>query len=334
MLATKSATRSKPGSKPATPIGEALRAGIPLKGNLRVECDGHILALTNLQKVYWPGDGYTKGDVLRYYYNTAKLLLPYLKDRPLILKRYPNGITKPFFYQHNLEDPPDFVRTKLIHSSDGDVHYALADDVASLLYLVNLGTIAQNPFHSRLENLHHPDYIVFDLDPEKDVTFKTVCKVALLVKNVLEGIGLKAYPKTSGSTGIHLYVPIKAEFTYSEIVPFAKEIARIAANRQPLIATIERMTRNRKKTQVYIDYLQNIEGKTIASAYSIREKVGAPVSAPLDWKELTKSISIEDFNIENIAARIRRKGDLFADVLKKKQSLKRAMKAIASGKIN
>jgi bifunctional non-homologous end joining protein LigD len=311
-------------------IEEAFRAGQPRKGNLQVKVEGQVLLLTHLDKIYWPKEGYTKGDVLRYYYTMAKYVLPYLKNRPLILKRYPNGITKPFFYQHDLKDAPPFVRTKLIHASEGDVHYALADDVASLLYLVNLGTIAQNPFHARVDDLHHPDYFILDLDPEKGASFQIVCKVALLIKGVLGELGLTAYPKTSGSTGIHLYVPIKREYTYSEIVPFAKEIARIAADKMPTIATIERMTRNRRKTQVYIDYLQNIDGKTIASAYSVREKPGATVSAPLMWSELKKSIALADFTMENMAQRVKRKGDFFSDVLTKKQSLARAMKSIKS----
>jgi bifunctional non-homologous end joining protein LigD len=309
-------------------IEDAFRPGQIRKGDLQVKVDNQVLSLSHLDKVYWPKERYTKGDVLRYYYTMAKYVLPYLKNRPLILKRYPNGIAKPFFYQHDLKDAPEFVRTKLIHASEGDVHYALADDVASLLYLVNLGTIAQNPFHARVEDLHHPDYFIFDLDPEKGASFQIVCKVALLIKEVLGELGLTSYPKTSGSTGIHLYVPIKPEYTYKEIVPFAKEIARIAAGKMPTIATIERMTRNRRKTQVYIDYLQNIDGKTIASAYSVREKPCATVSAPLQWSELKKNIALSDFTMENMAARVKRKGDLFKNVLTKKQSLARAMKVL------
>jgi DNA ligase D len=312
------------------PIAKAFATTSKLSGNLRVEVDGNVLTLTHLDKVYWPTEKFTKGDVLRYYYVMAKYVLPYLKDRPLILKRYPNGIIKPFFYQHDLKDAPDFVRTKLIHSSEGDVHYALADDIASLLYLVNLGTIAQNPFHSRVQDIHHPDYFIFDLDPEEGVAFKTVCKVALVVRSVLKAVGLVAYPKTSGSTGIHLFVPIKPEYSYKEIVVFAKEIARIAATRIPEIATIERMTRKRKKTQVYIDYLQNIEGKSVVSAYSVREKPGATVSAPLEWKELSGKLSMDSFTLTSMPARVKKKGDLFKVVLKKKQSLAAATKKLSA----
>ena len=289
-------------------------------GDATVRVNTIDVPLTNLGKVYWPDEGYTKFDLLKYYYSISKTILPYLKDRPLILKRYPNGIKAQMFYQHNLENAPEFVEIYTRQEQAGGlVHYALANNLAALLYLVNLGTITQNPWFSRTMSIETPDYFAFDLDPGDNATFEQVKHIALEVKKALEEIGLTGYPKTSGSSGIHIYVPIKPQYPYSDIVPFAKRIATIVAERNPKDATVRRMTHDRKSTQVYVDYLQNIEGKSLASAYSVREKPGATVSAPLEWKEITGKLQLGQFTIKNMAARIERKGDIFAPVLKKKQ---------------
>ncbi len=233
------------------------------------------------------------------------------------------------FYQHNLEDAPEFIKIFETYESSGKlIHNPLVDNLAGLLYLVNLGTITQNPWFSRVESIHKPDYFAFDLDPGDGASFEQVKKIALDIKAMLDEFGLKGYPKTSGSTGIHIYVPVKSEYSYKEIVPFAKKLATIVANRNPKDATVRRMTRDRKADQVYIDYLQNIEGKSLASAYSVREKPRATVSAPLEWKEITKKLSLDMFTIETMPARIKKKGDLFSDVLKKRQSLAPALKRI------
>ena len=297
-------------------------------GNVTVKVGDDLVPLTNLSKVYWPKEGYTKFDLLKYYYTIYKTIQPYLKDRPLILKRYPNGINGQLFYQHNLEDAPEFIETLPVKSSDGIVNYALVKDLGDLLYLVNLATITQNPWFSRVGSLSKPDYFAFDLDPGDSATFEQVKKIALEVKKVLDTIGITAYPKTSGSSGIHIFVPIKPKYTYSDVVDFAKTVARIVVARNPNDATIERMTKNRKKSQVYVDYLQNIEGKTLASAYSVREKPGATVSAPLEWKEINKKLQLMQFTIETMPNRIKKKGDLFAPALKKKQSLEAAWKKL------
>ncbi|MFI5201207.1 MAG: non-homologous end-joining DNA ligase [Candidatus Kapaibacterium sp.] len=300
------------------------------RGKATVVVDSVNVPFTNLDKVYWPDEGYTKFDLLKYYYSISGTILSYLKDRPLILKRYPNGIKGQMFYQHNLEDAPEFV--DIYESTEGEtgkiVHNPIANNLAALLYIVNLGTITQNPWFSRVQSISKPDYFAFDLDPGDDATFEQVKRVALEVKKVLDEVGLAGYPKTSGSTGIHIYVPIKAEVTYSDIVPFAKKLATMVAERNPKDATVRRMVRDRKGSQVYVDYLQNIEGKSLASPYSVREKPRAMVSAPLEWKEITAKLSLEQFTMETMPARIKKKGDLFADVLKKRQSLKPAMKKI------
>jgi bifunctional non-homologous end joining protein LigD len=299
------------------------------RGNAIVKVGKRSVALSNLHKVYWSEEGYTKFDLLKYYYTVFDTIAPYLAERPLILKRYPNGIKGQMFYQHNLENPPEYLETFAIQQKDGtDVNYAIVDELADLLYIVNLGTIAQNPFHSRTGSLSTPDYFAFDLDPGDTATFEQVKKLALEVKEVLDDLGIQGYPKTSGSTGIHIYVPIKPEYSYDDVVAFSKEVARIVSVRNPDDATIERMTRNRKKSQIYVDYLQNIEGKSIAAAYSVREKPHATVSAPLDWKEINKRLRLDMFTIETMPARIRKKGDLFLPVLKKRQSLKAAMKRL------
>ena len=279
---------------------------------------------TNLGKVYWPKEGYTKFDLLKYYFTISKTILPYLKDRPLILKRYPNGIQSQMFYQHNLDNAPGYIDIFPTHegSSGKLVHNPVANNLAALLYLVNLGTITQNPWFSRTNSISKPDYVAFDLDPGDNATFDQVKRIAKEVKNMLDEEELVGYPKTSGSSGIHIYVPIKPTYTYKQLVPYLKKLATIVAERNPKDATVKRMTQDRKSTQVYVDYLQNIEGKTLASPYSIREKPGAPVSAPLEWKEITSNLTIEQFTIENMAARIKKKGDLFAPVLKKKQAIK------------
>jgi len=302
-----------------------------LHGDRIVDVNGNKLKFTNLHKVYWPKEGYTKGDLLRYYYTIADFILPHLKDRPEIMRRFPNGINGPFFYQHDLEDPPDFVRTHTIRSTDGDtVRYALIDNTASLLYITNLGAIAQNPFHSRIQNLDKPDYFVLDLDPEKGAPFATVCKVALEVNKMLKALGLVGYSKTSGSTGMHIYVPVVAKYTYDKIVKVARYIATNVAEQNPKIATVERMTRNRKPGQVYVDFLQNIEGKTIAAVYSAREKPGATVSAPITWAEVKKGVALTDFTIKTMPARLKKKGDIFTDVLTGKQKLEKILKDLAA----
>jgi bifunctional non-homologous end joining protein LigD len=299
-------------------------------GDAAVAVDDFELKLTNLHKIYWPTEGYTKFDLLKYYYTISKTILPYLKDRPLILKRYPNGIKGALFYQHNLEEAPEFVKIFETRESSGKlVHNPVANNLAALLFLVNLGTITQNPWFSRVDSIHKPDYFAFDLDPGDDASFEQVKSIALDIKAILEEVALTGYPKTSGSTGIHIYVPIKPEYTYKEIVPFAKILATIVAERNPKNATVRRMVHDRKAMQVYIDYLQNIEGKSLASAYSVREKPQAMVSAPVEWNEITKKLTLDLFTIKTMPARIEKKGDLYADVLTKRQSLTIPMKKTA-----
>jgi bifunctional non-homologous end joining protein LigD len=281
--------------------------------------------LTNLDKIYYPEDGITKGDLLKYYDAIAPLILPHLKDRPLSLKRYPNGIHEPFFFQKNTpESYPDWLRTETI---DG-IRYVLAQDKRSLMYLTNLGCIDQNPWMSRIGSLENPDYILIDLDPY-ECEFRKVVEAALLVKEKLDKIGLKGYPKTTGGDGMHVYIPIKAEYTYEQARSFAEVIARLLAAERPDLFTTPRSVAKREKDRVYFDYLQISESKTIAAPYVARAYPGAPVSTPLAWEEVTPKLLPSQFNIKNAPKRFARTGDLFEGVLKKPQSLVKAL-----GKLN
>ena len=305
---------------------ETLFAGKSLSGDVRVKAPGGVVSLTNLDKTYWPDDGYTKGDLLRYYYNIAPSVMPYLKDRPLILKRYPEGISGFSFHQHTVKDPPSFVKTfSRINDENDTVVYAVCNNIASLLYVTNLGTISLHPWSARMTAPTRPDWIMFDLDPGQ-ATFDQVREVARVVKDLLDEIGLSGYPKTSGSKGIHVYVPIKNSYTHDQAVQFATLVAHLAAARHPDLIAVERIVKKRKKGAVYLDYLQNGFGKSLAAPYSVRARPGATVSAPLEWKEVFSStLGPEKFTIKNIAARVEKNGDLFREVLANKQTLAKAL---------
>lgn len=284
------------------------------KGDVQVQIGKHEVALTHLDKVYWPEEGYTKGDLLKYYYAIADTILPYLQDRPLILKRHPNGIAGHSFFQHNVEDPPQFLRTVAQDVEGETVHYAVCDNLASLLYLVNLGNIAQNPWHSCARDPDQPNWIVFDLDAEA-TQFDAACEVALAVQSMLRRLGLGAYPKTSGSAGLHVYVPLHPGENYDEAARFAERVAQLVQHERPDIVTLERAVRKRAARRVYLDYLQNARGKSVVSPYSVRARPGATVSAPLTWREVEACPALGDFTMRNMPQRIKRKKDLFAGVL-------------------
>jgi bifunctional non-homologous end joining protein LigD len=295
-----------------------------LSGDVDVVAGRDVVSLTSLDRVYWPDEGYTKADLLRYYWHIADVILPHLKDRPLILKRYPNGIDQPSFFQHDVKDVPNYVRTITLESEEGrQIDYVLCQNRATLLYLVNMGTLAQNPWHSRVDRLEHPDWMVFDLDPGQ-VKFQVVCEAALAVKSVLDRLGLEVYAKTSGSRGLHLYVPLKPVYPYEQVAEFAEGVARLVARERPDIATVERSKKKRPEKKVYVDFLQNAYGKSVASPYSVRAKAGATVSAPLDWREVKRCPELEAFTIKTMPRRLARKGDLFKPALSRKQSLEGA----------
>ncbi len=291
-----------------------------LKGDACVDVDGIEVSLSNLHKVYWPDEGYTKGELLHYYYQVSETILPYLKGRPLILRRWPGGIREESFYQHNLEEGPAWLRRVRIQENGDTVNYAVIDDAASLLYIANLGTISQNPFFSRAESLDRPDYFALDLDPEH-ASFDIVCDVALVVKQALDDAGLTGYPKTSGSRGMHVFVPVAGVYNYEQVQRVAETIASLVASRIPQYATVERMTKNRGRDQVYVDYLQNSPGKSITSAYSVRECPCATVSTPLLWDEVAAKPRMKDFTMFSVPERIERMGDIFGEALSNRQKL-------------
>ena len=299
----------------------AFQRGRDLEGDLALKIGSAVVEVTSLDRIYWPDEGYTKGDLLRYYLEVGKYIMPYLKDRPSILKRYPAGATGQMFFQHNIESAPDLLKTVQVESETGRVlNYAVYTGLAALIYLVNIGTIEQHPWHSRTSNLDHPDYIVFDLDPHGS-PFSNVLKVALAMRDVLKSLKLTGYPKTSGSSGIHVYVPLRARYEYEEVARFSEQVSIRVAERVPEIATVERRIAERKKNQVYVDWQQNAKGKSAASVYSVRAKPGATVSTPVTWQEISRGFEIKDFTIETVPPRLKKKGDLWKEMLKNRQSL-------------
>jgi bifunctional non-homologous end joining protein LigD len=279
------------------------------------------LKFTNLKKVYYPDQGYTKRDVLNYYDGVADLILPHLKDRPLSLKRYPNGIKQDYFFQKDAaESFAPWLRTERID----DIHYVFAEDRASLLYLVNLGCIDHNPWMSRTPTLDNPDFILIDLDPQ-ECSFDKIVDAALLVKGVLDKIGLVGYPKTTGGDGMHVYVPVEPDYSYEETRNFADLISRLAIAEDPSLFTTPRAVAKRQKNRVYFDYLQNGRSKTIAAPYVLRAYDSAPVATPLEWSEVRHGIHPTQFNITNALDRFEERGDLFAGVLDEPQELTGAL---------
>ncbi|MBV9269448.1 MAG: DNA ligase D [Acidobacteriaceae bacterium] len=301
--------------------------GLDLSGKEAiVEVDGHRLKFSNLEKVMFPKDGWKKRDLLGFYDRVSQFLLPHLKDRPLSMKRYPNGIAEEFFFQKNAQHFPEWLRCHPIqeHHPPKLNHYPLADNRASLLYLANLGCIDQNPWMSRVGNLECPDWMLLDLDPV-DASFDLLVDAALLVREILDELGLHGYPKTTGGDGLHVYVPFEPIYSYDQIRSFAELISHLALARQPDLFTTPRSVNKRQKGRVYFDYLQIGIGKTIAAPYVVRAYDGAPVATPLEWKEVKRGLRPSDFRIENAPERFERMGDIFAPVLKGAQRLEDAL---------
>jgi len=318
--------------KPEETVRESAAPGefLPPVPEATREIDGHSLKFTNLKKVYYPDDGYTKRDVINYYDAVSSLILPHLKDRPLSLKRYPNGIKEQFFFQkHAAETFAPWLRTEMIDSdhNEAPINYVFAQDRASLLYLANLGCIDQNPWMSRSGSLDNPDFVLIDLDPQ-DCPFDKIVEAALLVKGVLDEIGMEGYPKTTGGRGMHVYVPVEPDYSYEQTRAFAEVIARIVARRKPELFTTPRSVSKRERNRVYFDWVQNAKSKTIAAPYVLRAYAGAPVATPLEWGEVRPGLSPAQFNISNAPARFREKGDLFAGVLRNPQRMEHALGAL------
>jgi bifunctional non-homologous end joining protein LigD len=283
--------------------------------------DGHQLAVTNLTKVFWKDAKLTKGDLLRYYAEVSPLILPAVADRPLVMKRFPNGIDGKAFYQQRsrIENPPEGVRIEVLPEgtdpiSEPDARRFVGGSLITLLYMTQIAAISQDPWFSRVQSPGDADYVAIDLDPGEGTPFARVVDVARWVRDELESMHVPAVPKTSGSRGIHIYIPLGPGTSYESGMLFCQIVATVIATRHPKVATVERAVKARRRGTVYIDYLQNIQGKTHATAYSARASEFAGVSTPLTWKELDEPLDPRDFTIVTAPARFREVGDLWARV--------------------
>ncbi|MEI9944892.1 MAG: DNA ligase D [Chitinophagaceae bacterium] len=291
--------------------------------------NGHELKFSNLSKVYWPKEKYTKRDMLNYYYQAAPFILPYLKDRPQSLNRYPNGIAgKSFYHKDVTNTAAKWIKMEPYTTAEGEnKNFLVPEDEAAILYMANLGAIEMNPWNSTIHKEDYPDWCLIDLDPSEKNTFEQVIETATVTKEVLDNIGVKGYPKTSGSTGIHIYIPLGAKYTYDQCQLFGKVIATQVHHILPDFTSIERLIKNRKG-KLYIDYLQNRPKATLAAPYSLRPKPGATVSMPLHWEEVKKGLAMKDFTIANAMERIKSEGDIFKPVLGKGIDLEKILNKI------
>jgi bifunctional non-homologous end joining protein LigD len=292
---------------------------------------GTRLSVSSLGKVFFPRDHITKGDMMRYYARIEDFILPVMRDRPLVLKRYPDGIDGQSFYQQKAPDRvPPGVRVETIQNERGEKQRRLiGGDLATLLYTVQLGAVSVDPWHSRVPRLELADFTILDLDPGPKATFAHVIEVAKLVREELDTLKLSAVAKTSGSSGMHIVIPLEPTVSDETAVLAAQIVATRVASRAPAIATVERSVSARPPSTVYVDYLQNIRAKTVAAAYSVRARPGATVSTPLEWKEVDEALDPRDFTIESVPNRLRRNGDIWARAMRKGNSVRALLEPTA-----
>jgi len=290
--------------------------------------DGRIgtrtVHLTNLRKPFWPELGITKGDLLQYYVDVSGALLPHLHDRAMVMKRYPNGAAGEYFFMKRAPSPrPDWIQTCSIeHDSGNVIDFPIVQDLPALLWVVNLGCIDLNQWYARCDDPDRPDYLHFDLDPVKGATFAQVREAALILKETLDALKMPSYPKTTGSRGIHVYVPIVRGPTQKDVWEVAKTISLSLAGAHPRLLTAEYRVARRPNERVLVDYNQNAWGRTLASVYSVRPHPAAAVSTPVEWAEVARGLAIEDFRIDNVPARVAERGDLFAPLLARQRRFK------------
>jgi bifunctional non-homologous end joining protein LigD len=294
------------------------------KQGIELDIDGRIVKLTNLEKPFWPKLGITKRDLLQYYADVAPYLLPHLEDRAMVMKRYPNGAAGDFFFMKRAPSPrPEWIELCHIeHSSGNVIDFPMIQDLASLLWVVNLGCIDLNQWYARCDDVDRPDYLHFDLDPVPGASFEKVTETALLLRQALESLKMPCLAKTTGSKGIHIYVPIERGPTQKQVWGFAKEFSHALAAQAPKLITAVYTVSKRPKGRVLVDYNQNAWGRTLASIYSLRPRPDATVSTPVKWSELERGISMDDFRIDNVPARLRRLGDLWKPLLQKRGRFK------------
>ena len=293
------------------------RVRIPEAENASLRVGGHEVQLTNLGKVFWPELGYTKRDLLQYYADVSSALLPHLNDRAMVMKRYPNGIHGKWFFMKRTPSPrPDWLETcEIMHKSGNLIAFPMVQDLASLLWVVNLGCIDLNQWYARCDDVDRPDYLHFDLDPVEGARFDAVLKTALVVRDALRSLGMHPLVKTSGSEGMHIYVPIVRGPVQKDVWRFAKALAKELERMHPSLITAEYRIANRPRGRVLVDYNQNAWGRTLASVYSVRPTVRATVSTPVTWDEVESGFDIEDFRMDNVPERVRKLGDLWKPLL-------------------
>lgn len=281
---------------------------------------GEAVRLTNLRKVFWPKLGLTKRDLLQYYLSISRWLLPHLQDRAMVMKRYPNGISGEFFFMKRAPQArPAYITTCSIeHHSGNVIEFPMVQTVGTLLWVINLGCIDLNPWYARCDDVKRPDYLHFDLDPVPGASFEKVLEAALIVRDALASIKIKSYPKTTGSRGIHVYVPIMRGPLQKQVWAFAKSVAIELSARNSKLITAEYRVARRPAGRVLVDYNQNAWNRTLASVYSVRPKPTATVSAPLTWDEVEDGVSMEDFTMKNVPARLARLGDIWKPLLSRK----------------
>ena len=289
--------------------------------NAILTVDGRDVRLTNLRKPFWPELGITKGALIQYYADVARVLLPHIRDRAMVMRRYPNGAAGASFFMKEAPSPrPPWIRICAIDHGDGKVvNFPVIDDRASLLWLINLGCIDLNQWYARCDDVHRPDYLHFDLDPGEGTTFEQASECGLIVRDALTTLGMKPYVKTTGSRGLHVYVALKRGPLQDVVHTFAKALATELASRNPKLMTVGYRVAARPKGRVVVDYKQNAWGQTLASIYSVRPKPRATVSTPVAWKELEKGVRLEDFRIDNVRQRITKLGDLWKPLLSAKE---------------
>jgi len=311
-----SGKRPKPSPKPPAPVPEAARIEIPRDQDdvqVRVTPD-RVVRLTNLGKLFWTDEAITKRDLIQYYANVAPALLPHLHDRAMVMKRYPHGAAGEFFFMKRAPEPrPDWIEICSIHHSSGKViDFPMIQDLASLLWVINLGCIDLNQWYAKKDDVDRPDYLHFDLDPVPDADFARVRETAMVLHEALDSLGMPNFAKTTGSNGIHIYVPIVRGPVQKDVWSVAKALAVNLEQRHPKLITAEYKIAKRPKGRVLVDYNQNAWGHTLASIYSVRPKPRAPVSTPVTWDEIASGIEIADFRIDNVPARLAERGDLWA----------------------
>jgi bifunctional non-homologous end joining protein LigD len=332
MAATEKMVKKTPDKKASSPTSSRKKTkAIIDKTGSTLSFGKTKVNLTNTDKVFWSKEGITKGDVIKYYQDMADYILPYLKGRPQSLFRTPNGFDKPgFFHKDAGEEGPDWIKSVPLFSEsvNKNVNYIVCDNKQTLAYLNNLGCIELNPWHSTINSLNNPDYLIIDLDPSEKNTFEQVIQTANVVKQIFDKAGAPCYCKTSGATGLHIYVPMQKKYTYDQVKDFAHLICVLTQEQLPKFTSLERNLKKRGKSMIYLDHLQNRKGQTIASVYSLRPKAHATVSTPLLWKEVKSGLSPQDFTIYNMAKRIKNTGDIFTGILGKGADLSKCLKKL------